>query len=304
MFDSVQEIFDMAEKSSLPVWKMIQQADVEEQNYTTEESYRQMEEVYRVMIESVEQYDGDLRSSSGYAGGAGALMEKASLGDQVLGGKYFNQVITQALKVGESNACMRRVVAAPTAGSCGVIPAILVPLIQSGEVTKEKAIESLYISAAFGQVIAQRASIAGAEGGCQAEVGSASAMGAAQLVYLRGGSLEQSAHACAMALKNLMGLVCDPVAGLVEIPCIKRNVIGAVNAISSANMALAGIVSHIPPDEVIDTMGIVGGMLPAVLRETGGGGVAVTQTGKKITKWFHNYCKQQKDGGCGNCQDD
>ncbi len=148
----------------------------------------------------------------------------------------------------------------------------------------DEMVRALYVSAGFGQVIATRASIAGAEGGCQAEVGSASAMAAAALVSLLGGTPEQMAWACATALQNLMGLVCDPVAGLVELPCVKRNVIGAVNALTAAELSLAGVGSPIPCDEVIDAMRAVGDVLPASLRETGGGGLAATPTGRRIAE--------------------
>lgn len=184
--------------------------------------------------------------------------------------------------MGESNACMRRVVAAPTAGACGVMPAVLIPLYWRENIPEEKMLEAMFTASGIGAVIAYRACISGAAGGCQAEIGSASAMAAGALVYLRGGTEEQICHAVAMALKNLMGLVCDPVAGLVEVPCIKRNVIGAVNAIAAADMALAGIESRIPVDEVIDAMGEVGRRLPVELRETALGGLAATPTGRAV----------------------
>ena len=186
----------------------------------------------------------------------------------------LHQVMAEALKTAECNACMKRIVAAPTAGSCGVLPAVLLPLWRSGSYNEEAICRALYVSAGFGQVVAARATLAGAEGGCQAEVGAASAMAAAALVELRGGTAEQCAEAFAMALTNLEGLVCDPVAGLVEIPCIKRNVIGAMNAVSCADMALAGVVGHIPADEVIDAMAEVGAAMSNDLRETGIGGLA------------------------------
>lgn len=286
MFESISEILELAEKSDLPAWQMIRKKDAEDQDYTQEQSMRQMKELYRTMRQTNKEYDGNLRSNSGLSGGDGALVDKSSLKGNLLGGEYFNKVISYALKTGESNACMRRIVAAPTAGACGVIPAVLLPLEESGEITEDDAVKALYIGAAFGQVIACRASIAGAEGGCQAEIGTASGMAAAELVFLKGGDLKASADACAMALSNLMGLVCDPVAGLVEVPCVKRNVIGAVGAVAAANMALAGVVSRIPVDEVIDAMGIVGSTLPASLRETGEGGLAATPTGKRLFKSF------------------
>ena len=186
--------------------------------------------------------------------------------------------------MGESNACMKRIVAAPTAGACGVIPAVLVPLYRAGKADREQIVHSLYVTAGIGQVIASRAFIAGAAGGCQAEVGTASSMAAGALVYLKGGNNSQIMHAAGMALKNLLGLVCDPVAGLVEVPCVKRNVIGAVNALSSADMALAGITSRIPPDQVIDAMREVGESMHVSLRETGKGGVANTPRAKEIVE--------------------
>ena len=291
MLESVAELLFKVNESSFLPWETIMRLDAEDQGYSFEESRRRMEKVYNTMKISIEQYDGSLRSNSGLVGGDGALMEQALLNGNLIGDSYINEVISYALKMGENNACMKRIAAAPTAGACGVIPAVLLPLVNSGEITDSEAVESLYISAAFGQIIAYRASISGAEGGCQAEIGTASAMAAAQLVMLRGGTIEAAAQACAMALSNLMGLVCDPVAGLVEIPCVKRNVIGAVSAVAAANMALAGIVGHIPPDEVIDSMGEVGRILPSSLRETGKGGLANTPTGKRIAESFFGGCK-------------
>ena len=189
--------------------------------------------------------------------------------------------LAEALKTAECNACMKRIVAAPTAGSCGVLPAVLLPLARAGEADEEAICDALYVAAGFGQVIAARATLAGAEGGCQAEVGAASAMAAAALCHLKGGTPEQCAAAAAMALGNLLGLVCDPVAGLVEVPCIKRNVVGAVNAVSCANMALAGVDYAIPCDEVIDAMGRVGSLLSPDLRETGQGGLANTPAARE-----------------------
>ena len=194
----------------------------------------------------------------------------------------MQEVIATALSVGESNACMRKIVAAPTAGACGVLPAVLVPLYQAGKASEEEILRALYVASGIGAVISFRACIAGAAGGCQAEIGSASAMAAGALVALRGGDGAQIGHAAAMTLKNLMGLVCDPVAGLVEVPCVKRNVVGAMNAVSCAEMALAGIESRIPVDEVIDAMGDVGRRMPVEFRETALGGLAATPAGLRV----------------------
>ena len=204
-----------------------------------------------------------------------------------IGGDLIGEAIAQAISMAESNACMRRIVAAPTAGACGVLPAVLLPLCKYEELSQHQLLEALYVASGIGAVIAYRACIAGASGGCQAEIGTASAMAAGALVALRGGSGAQIGHAVAMALKNLMGLVCDPVAGLVEIPCVKRNVIGAVNAVSVADMAMAGIESRIPVDEVIDAMGEVGRRMPVEFRETALGGLAATPTGRAIKKRMH-----------------
>ena len=243
------------------------------------------------MKETEADYRADRRSHSGLVGGDAALEEQADTG---LCDPFVRSVIATALKVCECNACMRRIVAAPTAGlhftagASGVLPAVLLPLQRRDSLPDERMIQALYVAAAFGQVIAERASISGAEGGCQAEVGSASAMAAAALVHVMGGSGEQMAHACAMALANVLGLVCDPVAGLVEVPCVKRNVMGAMNALSCAEMALAGITNAIPCDEVIDAMRAVGDALPESLRETGTGGLAATPTGYQVAQEMRN----------------
>ena len=221
---------------------------------------------------------------SGFVGGDAAKVEQAAARGALYASGYFASVMAEALKTAECNACMKRIVAAPTAGSCGVLPAVLLPLWRTGSADEEAVCRALYVAAGFGQVVASRATLAGAEGGCQAEVGAASAMAAAALVDLKGGTAEQCAEAFAMALTNLEGLVCDPVAGLVEIPCVKRNVIGAMNAVSAADMALAGVVGHIPADEVIDAMAEVGNAMSKDLRETGIGGLAGTPTGCKIAE--------------------
>ena len=189
---------------------------------------------------------------------------------------------------------MKRIVAAPTAGSCGVIPAVLLAYEELFKEKEKRMVEALFLSAGIGEVIAENASIAGAAGGCQAEIGSARAMAAAALVYLQGGSNEAMTHAVALALKNMLGLACDPVCGLVEVPCIKRNAAGAVNAVTAAQMALAGIQSAIPADEVVDTMRRIGNEMPVNLKETGEGVLAVTETGKRMRIHFDEKNRNQK----------
>ena len=279
MFGSVEAL--LAAAAEKPLWRAVLEDDCRDRDADPDASLARMGRLWQAMKQSVSDYDPEKRSASGLTGGAGGQMD--ALADPLCG-PFIQEVMSVALKLGEHNACMGRIVAAPTAGACGVLPAVLLPLQKKEQLSDEKVVECLYVSAGFGQVIAARASISGAEGGCQAEVGSASAMAAAALVSARGGAKEQMSAACAMALQNVMGLVCDPVAGLVEVPCVKRNVMGAVNALSCADMALAGLAQVIPCDEVIDAMGAVGRALPASLRETGAGGLAATPTGRKIAE--------------------
>ncbi len=279
--DSIAALLSGAAKAGLPLWEHILLEDLREGQGTREDSLRQMRRLWEAMKASGDNYRPEERSHSGLAGGDSAKVQAAMAGGALYGGEFFQEVVAEALKVSECNACMKRIVAAPTAGSCGVLPAVLLPLLRRGE-DEEEILRALYVAAGFGQVIATRASISGAEGGCQAEVGAASAMAAAALTQLRGGTPAMCAHACAMALSNLMGLVCDPVAGLVEVPCVHRNVVGAVNALSCADMALAGVECRIPADEGIDAMAQVGASMDDSLRETGAGGLAATPTGKAI----------------------
>ena len=281
-FHSLEEIRMFCERKSVPFWKAVQLSDMDERGVTEEESLRMMEEMWDAMKSAEENYDGERMSHSGLTGGAGAQMESYLEKNDSLCGEFTGRVMAEALKMAESNACMQRIVAAPTAGACGVIPAVLLTACRERKIPEEDIVKALYTAAGIGQVVAERAFIAGAAGGCQAEVGTASAMAAGALAGLCGGDAEQIIHAVAMALKNLLGLVCDPVAGLVEIPCVKRNVIGAVNALAAADMALAGIESRIPADQVIDAMKEVGERMHVSLKETGEGGVANTPEAKRI----------------------
>lgn len=283
-YSSVKAMLNVSRQNNQPLWDVILQSDLLESGLTRPQSLAEMHHLWQVMVQTSDNYCGADRSASGFAGGDAAKVTEAEARGQLLTGGYLAQVMAEALKTAECNACMKRIVAAPTAGSCGVLPAVLIPLVEVRDVAEETILQALYIAAGFGQVTALRASVAGAEGGCQAEIGTASAMAAAALTHILGGTAQQCADAYAIALGNLLGLVCDPVAGLVEVPCVKRNVIGAVNAVSAANMAVAGITSRIPVDEVIDAMGEVGDALPASLRETGLGGLAATPTGRQAAE--------------------
>lgn len=280
--DSMKEIFERSARENIPFWEIVLQYDMEGRQVSRQASMAKMLSTWQAIQDAADSYTGTQRSVSGLVGGDGLKMRLYARRGESIGGEFMDEVIVQAISMAESNACMRRIVAAPTAGSCGVVPAVLLPLCEREHYTQHELLEALYVASGIGAVIAYRASISGAAGGCQAEIGTASAMAAGALVSLRGGTNEQIGHAVAMALKNLMGLVCDPVAGLVEVPCVKRNVIGAVNAISAADMALAGIESRIPVDEVIDAMGEVGRRMPVEFRETALGGLAATPTGKAV----------------------
>ena len=283
-FRSLEEILERNKESGKEFWEIIIEDDMEERMVTRQESWSRMGQLYLAMKNADSAYDKSLTSASGLVGGDGDKMDQAMVAGKVLGGPFLGEVIAKALKMGESNACMKKIVAAPTAGSCGVIPAVLLTYEEKYHADSDQMLKAMYVASGIGEVIAARASLSGAAGGCQAEVGSASAMAAGALTYLNGGDCDSIAHAAAMALKNLLGLVCDTVGGLVEVPCVKRNVVGAVNAIASADMAVAGIISRIPPDEVIDAMRDIGEALPRSLRETGEGGLAATPTGKVIMK--------------------
>ncbi|MCI5480655.1 MAG: L-serine ammonia-lyase, iron-sulfur-dependent, subunit alpha [Lachnospiraceae bacterium] len=287
-FQSLEQICTAAKECPEGFYQAVLREDQKDRQVTEEASREQMRQMYAAMKSADAAYDGNLFSASGFVGCDGEKMERFLDEGKGLCGDYIGRVIMRALKMGECNACMRRIVAAPTAGSCGVLPAVLLTYEELNRETEERMIEALYVAAGIGQVIAERASISGAEGGCQAEIGSASAMAAGALAYLQGGSPQAVIHAAAMALKNLLGLVCDPVAGLVEVPCVKRNVIGAVNAAAASEMAAAGITSVIPPDEVIDAMQAIGRKMDTSLRETGEGGLAVTPTARKLTEKLKN----------------
>lgn len=246
MYESLQQMQEICETENKAFWELVMEEEANEKQNSHEEVFETMRSMYRAMVQADENYE-DRRSASQMTGGAGELMAKWNRDEKTLSGPFLGQVMERALKMAESNACMKRIVAA-----------------------------------GIGQIIASRASIAGAQGGCQAEIGSASAMTAGALVFLRGGSLQQIYEATALALKGLLGLVCDPVAGLVEVPCVKRNVIGAVNAVSCSDMAMAGITSFIPVDQVIDAMDEIGRNMPCQYKETSQGGLAVTPAGKSV----------------------
>ena len=283
-FAYLKEITDRVKESKKPFWQVVMEDDMQERNVSGEESFETMRGMYLAMKQADASYDPLLRSASGLAGGDGKKLEEFRKNPNRLIGDFLTEVMEKAVKMGESNACMKRIVAAPTAGSCGVIPAVLLTYGEQKDVSEEQLVRALFVAAGIGEVLAESASIAGAEGGCQAEIGSASAMAAGAVTFLEGGDEEDIVHGAALALKNMLGLTCDPVAGLVEVPCIKRNVAGAVNAVTSSQMVLEGIRSAIPPDEVVDSMRRIGRQLPPCLKETGQEGLATTPTGAQVAE--------------------
>lgn len=282
MYKSLAEIVEAEKMSGKSFWQVVLEDDIKEQGITFDEGFAQMKGMYLAMKHADEVYDDELRSASGMVGTDGGRLERARKSGTSICGDFIMKVLEKAVKMGESNACMKRIVAAPTAGSCGVIPAVLISMEEEFGYSEDDITKGLIAAAGIGGVIAQRAFLAGAAGGCQAEIGSASAMAAGAAACIRGADGQQIIQAAAIALKNLLGLACDPVGGLVEVPCVKRNTIGAVGALAAADMALAGVYSRIVPDEVIDAMRSIGIAMPACIKETGSGGLAVTPCARSM----------------------
>lgn len=286
MFDSIRETIDYAVENNMSFADIMVKEEMELSGKSRDEVRAQMKQNLDVMRDAViKGTTGDgVESVTGYTGHDAAKLRDYNETHHALSGYEMIDAVKGAIATNEVNAAMGIICATPTAGSSGTIPGALFKLEKTHDLTEEQMIDFLFTSALFGRVVANNASVAGATGGCQAEVGSASAMAAAAAVAIFGGSPEASGHAMALAITNLLGLVCDPVAGLVEIPCVMRNAIGSGNALISADLALAGIESRIPVDEVIEAMDKVGRNLPASLRETGLGGLAGTPTGEAIKR--------------------
>ncbi|HDI6733457.1 TPA: L-serine ammonia-lyase, iron-sulfur-dependent, subunit alpha [Staphylococcus aureus] len=286
MFDSIRETIDYAVENNMSFADIMVKEEMELSGKSRDEVRAQMKQNLDVMRDAViKGTTGDgVESVTGYTGHDAAKLRDYNESHHALSGYEMIDAVKGAIATNEVNAAMGIICATPTAGSSGTIPGALFKLEKTHDLTEDQMIDFLFTSALFGRVVANNASVAAATGGCQAEVGSASAMAAAAAVAIFGGSPEASGHAMALAISNLLGLVCDPVAGLVEIPCVMRNAIGSGNALISADLALAGIESRIPVDEVIEAMDKVGRNLPASLRETGLGGLAGTPTGEAIKR--------------------
>lgn len=282
-YDSIADLVSAAEKENVRISDLVIKEQAEARECSVEKMYNKMHKSFKVMIEAVEKgIVKDSRSVSGLTGGSAWKMREQVAAGKNICGPVFGNAMIMALAVSETNACMGKIVAAPTAGSCGILPAAILSVMNDRKIPEKDVVMSMFTASAIGLVAANKASIAGAEGGCQAECGVGSAMAAAAVTEMCGGTPQMVSDACAIAIKNILGLVCDPVAGLVEIPCIKRNAMGTANAFTAAELALAGITSAIPADETLWAMKKVGDSMSSALKETGEGGLAATPTGKRL----------------------
>ncbi len=279
LFRNVKELVALANQEDKYISEIMIEQEMLITKRTRDEIMNQMDRNLTVMEEAVEKGLKGVHSTSGLTGGDAVLIQTYMKQGNPLSGMLLLDAVSKAVATNEVNAAMGTICATPTAGSAGVVPGTLFAVQNQLNPTREQMIRYLFTSGAFGFVVANNASISGAAGGCQAEVGSAAAMAAAAIVEMAGGTPQQSAEGFAITMKNMLGLVCDPVAGLVEVPCVKRNAMGAANALVAADMALAGVTSRIPCDEVIDAMFKIGQSMPSALKETAKGGLAATPTG-------------------------
>ena len=283
MFSSLQSAIEAAEAQRTSLARVALEAESRDQGRPIDDIRAALGRALEVMRGAVERgMRGDLRSVSGLVGGDAAKLREGPAGP--LADTLFRDVLARALAVQEVNAAMGVIVAAPTAGGAGVLPAILTGLATARRIDDHRVIDALATAGLIGAVIAERASLSGAEGGCQAETGAAAAMAAGAATEMCGGTPTQVGHAIALAMQGMLGLVCDPLGGLVEIPCVFRNATGSAIAMAAIEMALAGIEFRIPVDEVIDTMGEIGRTMDVRYRETAGGGLAATPTGRRLTR--------------------
>ena len=282
MFKNVKELIEKCDNEHKAIHEVMLEQEMSVSGLTRDEVYAYMDKNLQTMEHALEEGLNGVSSKTGLTGGDAVLIKRYLATGQALSGVTLLDAVSKAVATNEVNAAMGKICATPTAGSAGVVPGVLFGLEPRLHPTRRDMLNFLLTAGAFGFVVANNTSISGAAGGCQAEVGSAAAMAAAATVELAGGTPQQSAEAFAICLKNMLGLVCDPVAVLVEVPCVKRNAAGASNAIVSADMALAGVTSRIPTDEVIEAMYKIGQTMPSALRETGRGGLAGTPTGQRL----------------------
>ena len=285
MYHSCKQLLQMAEAQKVPIHEIVLEQEMKSSGASRAEIIKTMSDRYAIMLASAEKaLEQPLPSEGGLVTGIASTQYRYAKQEDSLCGGFINTVMARALSCSEVNASMGRICAMPTAGSCGIVPAVLMSVGEKYNKTKEEVILALITASGLGAIVMENATVAGSEGGCQAECGVAAAMAAAGAVELRGGTPAISMEAFSLSLINIMGLVCDPVAGLVQIPCAQRNASQAVNALLSADLALGGMRFPIPPDEVIEAMYKTGKMLPVQLRETAQGGIAATETARQITE--------------------
>ncbi|MEA5095955.1 MAG: L-serine ammonia-lyase, iron-sulfur-dependent, subunit alpha [Sedimentibacter saalensis] len=282
---SGRELTEICREENLTIYEYTIREEAEKSGLSREKVIEKMKGTLHVMMNSASYaQENEIKSVSGLIGGDAYKIRQYADGEKTLTGDFMNRAMARAISSSEVNAAMGKIVACPTAGSCGIVPAVVISAGEKLNKTEEDLINALFTASGVGIIIAKNATLAGAEGGCQAECGSAAAMASAAVVEMMGGSPEQALNAAAIVFKNVMGLVCDPVAGLVEVPCAKRNIAGTVSALTTADLAMSGVESKIPFDEVVWAMHKVGKALPSELRETAMGGIAITPTGQRLKK--------------------
>lgn len=289
MFNKASELLEICKSKNIKISDVVIQKETNQSGQTAEFIFDKMKETFLIMEHSaLEALDKEVLSVSGLTGGNAKRVEEYKNGKKTLSGVFINSAMSKALSTSEVNASMGKICAAPTAGASGILPSALLSAKEKLESDEETTIRGLFTAAGVGEIIAKNATVSGAEGGCQAECGVAAAMAAAGIVEMAGGTPEMSFNAAGFALINIMGLVCDPIAGLVEYPCGLRNASGVVNALISADMAMAEVQSLVPFDEVVDALYKVGKALPESLRETALGGIAATPTGKELSRRLYS----------------
>jgi len=285
MFDSITKLQTRAREKNIPLWRAVLEEEMALTEGSEEVIFTRLKERYAIMVRSAEKaLDAPQSTMGGLIEGIAMTQNTYATRTDGISGGFINKLMARALSCSEVNASMGKIVAAPTAGACGILPAVLMSVGEKYERSERTILEALLLASGVGAVIMETATVAGSEGGCQAECGAAAAMAAAAAVYLAGGTDTMCETAVSLALMNVLGLACDPVAGLVQVPCAQRNASQAVNAVISADMALAGMKHIVPADEMITALLHVGRMLPTTLRETGKGGTAATPTGRAIYK--------------------
>lgn len=283
MYTNINELLKICNSENIPLWKVILENEIKLTGKTEEEIFEELDCRYEIMLSGAKKaLEKPLTTAGDLIKGIASTQYKYSNSDNTVCGNFINKIMALALSLSEVNASMGKICAAPTAGSCGILPAVLIGISEQYNLTREETLKGLLTASGIGAIVVRNATVSGAEGGCQAECGVAAAMAACAVVEMRGGTPEMAADAFSLALSNCMGLVCDPIAGLVQVPCAQRNASQSINAVISADMVLGGMKFLIPPDEVLEAMYKVGTHLPTELRETAEGGIAATPTGKKI----------------------